>query len=87
MATNTRLLKSKMALKGDTTIALAKCLGVNRQNVSVKLNGRREFKQSEIGKIIKRYDLTYSEARNIFWCEFDKDFEGKVFNNDSKRVC
>lgn len=85
MATNTRLLKSKMVLKGDTTIALAKCLGVNRQNVSVKLNGRREFKQSEIAKIIRRYDLTDKEIRAIFWDDYD--FGEDVLLNDRKRVC
>jgi hypothetical protein len=76
-----------MVLNNDTTIALAECLGLNRQNVSVKLNGKREFKQSEIGKIIKRYNLTYREAREIFWTEFDTICEGKEFSNDSKRVC
>ena len=85
MATNTRLLKSKMILKGDTTIALAQCLGVNRQNASVKVNGKREFKQSEIAKIIKRYDLSDQEVRAIFWDDYD--FGEDVLMSDSKRVC
>ena len=85
MATNTRLLKSKMALHNDTTIALAECLGVNRQNVSVKLNGRRDFKQSEIAKIIRRYDLSDQEIRAIFWEDYD--FGEDVLLSDSKRVC
>jgi hypothetical protein len=71
MATNTALLKSKMVLNNDTTIALAKCLGVNRQNISVKLNGRRDFKQSEIAKIIRRYNLTDDEIRAIFWDDYE----------------
>ena len=71
MATNTALLKSKMALNKDTTIALAACLGLNRQNVSAKLNGRRDFKQTEIAKIIRRYNLTDKEIRAIFWDEYD----------------
>ena len=85
MATNTRLLKSKMALYNDTTIALADCLGVNRQNVSVKLNGKRDFKQSEIAKIIRRYDLSDQEIRAIFWEDYD--FGEDVLLNDGKRVC
>lgn len=71
MATNTRLLKSKMVLNNDTTIALAEYLGVNRQNVSVKVNGKREFKQSEIAKIIRRYNLSDQEIRAIFWDDYD----------------
>lgn len=85
MATNTRLLKSKMALNNDTTIKLAECLGVNRQNVSVKVNGRREFKQSEIAKIIKRYNLSDQEIRAIFWDDYE--FGEDVLLNDGKRVC
>lgn len=71
MATNTALLKSKMVLNNDTTIALAKCLGLNRQNVSAKVNGRRDFKQTEIAKIIKRYNLTDNEIRAIFWDDYE----------------
>ena len=85
MATNTRLLKSKMVLNNDTTIKLAECLGLNRQNVSVKLNGKREFKQSEIGKIIRRYNLSDQEIKAIFWDDYD--FGEEVLINDSKRVC
>lgn len=71
MATNTALLKSKMVLNNDTTIALAGYLGVNRQNASAKINARRDFKQSEIAKIIKRYNLTDKEIRAIFWDDYD----------------
>lgn len=85
MATNTRLLKSKMVLNNDTTIALAKCLGVNRQNVSVKVNGKRDFKQTEIAKIIKRYNLSDQEIRAIFWDDYE--FGEDVLLDDRKRVC
>lgn len=71
MATNSALLKSKMVLNSDTTIALAAVLGLNRQNLSVKINGKREFKQSEIAKIIRRYNLTDAEIRAIFWDDYD----------------
>lgn len=85
MATNTRLLKSKMILKGDTTIALAEHLGVNRQNASIKINGKRDFKQSEIAKIIRRYNLTDQEIRAIFWDNYN--FGEDEILNDGKRVC
>ena len=66
MATNTKLLKSKMVLNGDTVSSLAESLGVNRQNMSIKLHGKRDFKQREIAKIAKRYRLTYQELKEIF---------------------
>lgn len=75
MSTNTALLKSKMVLHNDTMIALAGYLGLNRQNASVKVNGKREFKQSEIAKIIRRYKLTDREVRAIFWDGYELEEE------------
>lgn len=71
MATNTALLKSIMILNSDTVQALALSLGVNRQNISAKLNGKRDFKQSEINKIIVRYNLSDVQIRTIFFCNSD----------------
>ena len=65
--TNTKLLKAKMILNGDTIQTLADCLGINRQNASIKINGKREFKQLEIAMIVKRYKLSYEEIESIFF--------------------
>lgn len=65
--TNTVMLKAKMILNHDTVIELASFLGLNRQSLSAKINGRKEFKQSEIGKIVCRYNLTYDEIKAIFF--------------------
>ena len=65
--TNTKLLKAKMVLNGDTIQTLADCLGINRQNASIKINGKREFRQLEIATIVKRYKLTYEEIDSIFF--------------------
>ena len=66
MCTNTKVLKSKMVLHGDTVQSLADYIGVNRQNASLKINGKREFKQTEIALIACRYKLTCEELLNIF---------------------
>lgn len=65
--TNTVMLKAKMVLNHDTVLGLANFLGLNRQSLSAKINGRTEFKQSEIGKIACRYNLTYDEIKAIFF--------------------
>ena len=65
--TNTRLLKAKMVLFGDTISTLAAAIGINRQNASIKVNGKRDFKQNEILKIAKRYKLTTEEVAAIFF--------------------
>ena len=65
--TNTRLLKAKMVLFGDTISTLAAALGINRQNASIKVNGKRDFKQTEIAKIKERYKLTLEEVAAIFF--------------------
>lgn len=67
--TNTKLLKAKMILNGDTIQTLADSLGINRQNASIKINGKREFKQLEIAKIARRYKLSYEELESIFFSE------------------
>ena len=64
---NTRLLKAKMVLNGDTISSLAGALEINRQNASIKVNGKRDFKQTEILKIAKRYKLTVDEVAAIFF--------------------
>lgn len=65
--TNTRLLKAKMVLFGDTVSTLAQALGINRQNASVKINGKRDFKQTEIAKIVERYKLSFEDMMAIFF--------------------
>lgn len=52
---------------GDTHAMLAEALGIARQTCSSKINGERDFKQSEIDKIAKRYDLTAHDVVLIFF--------------------
>lgn len=71
--TNTKLLKAKMILNGDTIQTLAECLGINRQNASIKINGKREFKQLEIAIIVRRYKLSYEEIESIFFSNLQQE--------------
>lgn len=63
----TRLLRAKMVEFGDDYSTLAEILGLSRQTCSVKVNGKQDFKQSEIDKIAKRYNLTAHEVVLIFF--------------------
>ena len=65
----TKLFKSKMALFGDTAVSLAKCLGIHRLTLSEKINGKSDFKQSEINFFINHWSLTASEVVQIFFNE------------------
>lgn len=57
-----------MALYGDMNKDLAEWLGISEQSVSAKINERgSEFKQGEIAKIQKRYDLSPEQVINIFF--------------------
>ena len=73
--TNTNFLKAKMVLHGDTIQSLAEAIGINRQNLSLKINGKRDFKQSEIAMIRFRYKLTTEEVNAIFFGGGDDDDE------------
>lgn len=65
---NKRLLRSIMVSHGDTNKDLAEWLGVSEQSVSAKINENgSEFKQGEIAKIQKRYNLSPEQVINIFF--------------------
>lgn len=67
---NRRLLRSVMALHGDTNKDLAEHLGITVQSVSAKINeANTEFKQGEIAKIRDRYGLTADQVEAIFFAE------------------
>ena len=52
---------------GDTQTELARMLGVTESTLSWKINGRAEFKQSEIKAIADRYGLTGEEIKSMFF--------------------
>ena len=65
---NRALLRSLMALHGDTNKTLAEALGITEQSLSAKANENgTEFKQGEITKIKDRYKLTAAEIDAIFF--------------------
>lgn len=67
---NKELLRSVMALHGDTNKTLAAFLGISVQSVSNKINENgTEFKKGEIVKIKKRYNLTCDQVDRIFFAD------------------
>ena len=70
---NIKLLKSKMALAGDTTAELATYLGQTRQNVHNKLIGSYSFSLQDVSAISKKYNLTNAEIYEIFIKRGDED--------------
>ena len=66
---NGKLLRSVMALYGDTNKSLAEFLGITEQSVCNKINENgTEFKQGEIMKIKARYSLDSEMVDRIFFC-------------------
>lgn len=61
-----KLFKSKMALNGDDIESLSEFLGVSRQTLSAKINGKYQFKQNEITKIAARWNLTPEDVYEVF---------------------
>ncbi|MBR2505155.1 MAG: hypothetical protein IKB61_04375 [Elusimicrobiaceae bacterium] len=65
---NSRLLKSKMTLHGDTQADLAEALGTTRSNMNGKINAYKYiFQPREIAIIKERYNLTDEEVQAIFF--------------------
>ena len=65
---NVNLLKSKMALLGDTNFvqSIADTLGISRTTASKKLNGISPFTDIEITMLTKKYGLTGEDLKEIF---------------------
>lgn len=67
---NSSLLRSIMALFGDTNKSLADYLGLTEQTMSKKIYEKEaEFKLGEIRMIKKRYGLTPEQVAHIFFAE------------------
>lgn len=63
-------LKSLMALHGDTVNSLAEYLGISDQGLRNKMKtDGNDFKQTEISKIMNRYQLSGSDIVSIFFAE------------------
>ena len=57
---------------GDTQEEVAKYLGITQSTLSWKINGKAEFKQSEIKSLAERYLLSPEEIAEVF---FEKENE------------
>ena len=64
---NKNKLKAKIVASGDTQLDLAKALNLSLSNLSLRINGKVDFRQSEIEAFKKRYKLTPTELDEIFF--------------------
>lgn len=64
---NTNMLISKMKLFGDNQTDLANELNLSLASTNTKINGKRDFTQTEISVIAVRYELTPEEVNQIFF--------------------
>ena len=64
---NKALMKAVIAKNNDTQEALAHALNLPQSAVSNRINGKIDFRVSEITRIRKRYNLTAKETVDIFF--------------------
>lgn len=64
---NQKLLKAKIIAQGFTRAEIAKKMGISLTTLNYKLNGRQEFKLSELKKICTILNLNKSEREKIFF--------------------
>lgn len=65
--TNKNELKAQIVRHGDTHQSLADAFGCAISTISKKVNGERDFTQTEIDFIKRRYDLSPDEVDLIFF--------------------
>jgi plasmid maintenance system antidote protein VapI len=63
---NSNEMKATMKRNSDTLERLAEALGLHVSGVSERVNGRIDFRASEISKIVRRYNLSPEETTHIF---------------------
>lgn len=66
---NPNELKAEMKRNDDTQERLAEALDLNISGVNDRINGRVEFRRSEINIIRKRYKLSPEDTIRIFFAE------------------
>lgn len=64
---NTNELKAAMKRNDDTQEKLAEALGLQVSGVNERVNGKVEFRRSEINAIRERYNLSPEETIKIFF--------------------
>ena len=64
---NSSGLKAAMAKHRDTQKALAEALGMQTSGLNMRINGKIEFRRSEISAIRQRYGLSPEETVEIFF--------------------
>lgn len=64
---NQKLLKAKIIAQGLTRAEIAKKIGISLTTLNYKLNGRQEFKLSEVKKICTILNLNKTERERIFF--------------------
>lgn len=68
--TNCRLLSDLIKDCGYTKASFAKKLGLSRQGLYKKIQGKSEFKQSEIEKASLFLNLDSKQEKDIFFSSF-----------------
>ena len=65
--TNVELLKEKIAQSGLKISFISESCGLSKQGFYNKMNGKTEFKQSEIATMKKILNLTNEDAEELFF--------------------
>ena len=77
---NKKLLRSLMALHGDTNKSLAEYLGISEQSVCNKINEKgTEFTREEINAIKRKYSMNADLVDLVFFADevSESDTNGK----------
>ena len=66
---NATLLRMHMVANNDTQTELSRDMGIAQSALSMRINGKTEFRQNEINFIKKRYNLSDKDTIDIFFAD------------------
>lgn len=64
---NKNLLRYFMSEHGDNQTSLAQAIHMSQSALSVRINGKRDFRKKEMEAIRKRYELNADDMQAIFF--------------------
>lgn len=64
--TNTQLLRTLIKNKGVKLCYIAEKMGISKQSLYLKVNGKRAFNQYEIKSLCEVLDINSDDAKTIF---------------------
>ena len=78
-------LRGRMAEQGETPASISRKIGISENAIYLKMNGKNEFKPSEIEEIAKILNIPAREFKAYFFDTYAELMDTKLFRINSRQ--